>query len=1651
MDDFMYEGEYLSGITYFNTNWDLYVIDDLVDSNYNKFFDVFEMTSSAYIEELDKSNKGDSVSFIQQIAKEAIGSYLLFKADKQNLNSVIRYSKCREILVSNSSIVEYIVAGLKSTSDKNKRILELVRSAQQENDASTSNYLIFDIAKLVQTKVNSFYSTIIHDILANFERYLPLDLISYSELLEPRIRGEMMMKVEQCFKAFMAKDYQLLSSIAPFGQFSSVSLKINELRTAASITVKQIKSLLDKQEDGKNADLKKIVSEQANGQFKMRAGSYVGTRENLVIESEANNLLLASYLFEKYIVQLEQGNIREFAMKIVMQITSLINPSISSKPYKEILNHFILVAELFFDEMLFINQLSLVLDLNQRTSLENAILNNFDSSSELLNSEQLSPLFIIPTFKTKEDVQQSIAYLSALYQTFHSKGADRLDPLVSSGFKVFLCVLRWIEEINDKQVFKAVQEEYLSINRTDGDDKQNKPFFEFTLRFIANLNKSESVKYSLYKQTVSQCTSHFFEVYRTTPSLRLQILSIQSTIVYFDCLEGCEDYLSNLMYLAEMCTAEGSEQFDPIETVNRDTVKNHREDGRWFTALFCERLNWAVIVILEKSGRNDMGGRDFITGIANLFTNECSTSTAAIKVLKINELTQFAAFKRILQNISSRSRERSMNENLILDQFIAEPFRTAEANKTLVPVSLFILRFLLSILPVLPSLRANGFTNTSNILLKWIQLLSKDFVFPFPEVSERLAIVKDNLYREVDPQFTNNIPTFFEQSTIFNLHFNSGIENSTLNFAHRLLGRLACTQNFFQQIAVNKELQNSENLSPLHFLILTVSGLVEILPAGCVYSAANMVNQFRPMINYPEPELKRFLPVVQMYQQGGAGSFTELWQCTQPGCQSLVPIGNCGQIGHAGDRGAVGRCLGCGREVGRVAQGDPGLRVIGIQNVINTVNQLKQSHENTYRPCPLENGRFDESWILDLYNVEIKTKSEAIFIHFIQSIFHLIFTRKSFPSNNPSSRILQQNDNTYEIILNDYNQLISSIGRDGEVVLVLTMTTLNHYFRVATNQADPQYNLVTTPAGMRSLLSTSFRANCSDIPALMSRYNQFKQAQNQNSNTATISEWMSFVRRETSKVAKQPSFLTNSLALMKEYRSPGIDTIQNYLTKHNQDPHCQFVLRLFEKLPILKDLRAILTSIKNLGLDLKNLLDTKLTREQARNNLMMNRLLRGDYNHRLGIGVSSEYHYEFRNSGQSDKLANLTRSAEVFKTMCRSVLANLVSDHNKLLSNSFECQRVDGLSEIILGLQNLESPVLAYVVSDCRDGGNEVAPHEIALQTLITDLTKVQNDILEEFKKISATQSNRGFPSKPVYSASPENFICLNQKEFEEEVKRHSHYLEKKKKDKAEEMGQDDDEEAIAVDVRYLAEKYADELFCHSCILSVEPCVRFLDSDSRSLRKNITTLYSRMKIDDSQANQKKRLPELDRALSIPASYQSLEIALKIILGTIVEKEVTCKPGDNLSKYIDEQIKDLFSSNQALNSFIISDLKWVYIRMLESQFASTVQTQKKFTSKLYGDQIKEAMNKKGDKGQSNDHLETTIILLKAAFSEMFGQTVANDEKDLKNKADFNISDLDEYDQMKPGLNALPKLKTEPKLKDIPAIVEILDQMFSSQDS
>jgi hypothetical protein len=77
---------------------------------------------------------------------------------------------------------------------------------------------------------------------------------------------------------------------------------------------------------------------------------------------------------------------------------------------------------------------------------------------------------------------------------------------------------------------------------------------------------------------------------------------------------------------------------------------------RKWSALFCERLNWALIVSLEKSGRNTMGVRDFIKGIADLFSKECSTTTAAIKVLRVNELTISQPLKESTKYLIEKSR-----------------------------------------------------------------------------------------------------------------------------------------------------------------------------------------------------------------------------------------------------------------------------------------------------------------------------------------------------------------------------------------------------------------------------------------------------------------------------------------------------------------------------------------------------------------------------------------------------------------------------------------------------------------------------------------------------------------------------------------------------------------------------------------------------------------------------------------------------------------------------------------------------------------------------------------------------------------------------------------------------------------------------------
>jgi hypothetical protein len=1471
-EDFEGTVELSSGITYFNKNWEICVIDDLSNSNYKQFFELFDTTCSKFVEEL---NVGRAISMTNQIIKESIGSYLLKNVEKHESKSLYRILKSRDFLTSSKTIADNILNALKSTKMYNNKMSEVISSTDGDNDFY-QKHREFDVGKVILAKINYFYKDLVYKFLDNFQRTLPLELIPFSELFDLTLRNELFLNFESAFKCAASKNYSDAINLSPYSRFVSVEINGGNLRSMASKSANMIRSSMHNKKDGQINEVFNFIKDQAEN--KIKSHNFLSFKTgSITCVNEADKNLLAAYLFDKYLEQVLENTLDDFVVKLIIQITSLINETAATKPYNELLNYYVLITEVYLDEILLISQLAQILDSDQKVALENSVRENFDTSGELLNREQIEPLLIIPTFKTKEDVQKAICNLSKLQEILSSKTVDRLDTIMKSGFKLLIGVLEMIYNVKNRDDFDYLIAEYSNINRTDAITGQSTSFTEFTLRFIANLNKSESVKYSLYKQTVTDCGSHFLEVFKSDRQLRPQALLILGMNSYLDCLHEL-DSQSNIMYLAEACTSE-VDNFDAIKRLNEEIVLVKRKEENKATKGMCKLLNSAIISLIEKHVKPCASANEFVQQCLENISSQFTPDKHPV-ILSRRELSSFVKLKKLLKSITSSERA-SKNDQMIIDQVISKPFNGTTFDAKQVSTSLFLLRSIFNTFKTHQELKSNGFENSSRLILKWSLTRSEDFIFPLPEINQSLLALREHLFTETPIHYSTPQPTFYEQSEIFNFLFHTQADRQTLSFASRQLDNVPTTQSLFNENLLGDG--RSAGTAQMRYVMLGVFGLVEILPRECAYSAINFSSgQFRPMVNYPEQELKRLLPVVQLYEEARAQQardprfandpiFTELWECTTPNCRSLVPIGNCGQIGHTGDARAVGRCLGCNNQIGRIdAQNtaNSGLRKVGIQTVIMSVNQLKTTHEHQFRQAPLQKGSFDESWILDIYHKDIKNKQEALFIHVIQTILQLFMVANLERLNRRATRIMTQQNELYEIIANDFNLLVASIGRPVEEILIMIMMTLHQFYRVVSNPSSPNFAHATTAGGTRILLAHYFRITTEIRQKIVADYLAFKSDTTQKATTQMTS-WLSYVKSQTSSLPALSSFLSKAPLLLLNKSHPGIEKILQHLKRQSRrDEHSLFLVKLFDKLPILKDLRRILVVILRLGIEIKKLIDTKMTKEDAKHHFFMNSLLGGAYNEMLQLENRENKMSSFDNEDES-KLIGLKKAAEEFAIVCRETITNLLTDHNRLFSNRFECENVEAVGKIILDLHKLKAPVLSYVVSDCRDPGKDVAPEEIAMLALLTDLTNTQNDILDEFKKLSLSRSARGFPSKPVYSASPENFICLNQKEFEEEVKRHSHYLEKKKKDKAEEMGQDDDEEAIAVDVRYLAEKYADELFCHSCILSVEPCVRFLDSDSRSLRKNITTLYSRMKIDDSQANQKRELPKLDKALEQP--------------------------------------------------------------------------------------------------------------------------------------------------------------------------------------
>jgi hypothetical protein len=127
-----------------------------------------------------------------------------------------------------------------------------------------------------------------------------------------------------------------------------------------------------------------------------------------------------------------------------------------------------------------------------------------------------------------------------------------------------------------------------------------------------------------------------------------------------------------------------------------------------------------------------------------------------------------------------------------------------------------------------------------------------------------------------------------------------------------------------------------------------------------------------PLYNFPGLQNLRNATVY-----GDGRGYTTMWKCG--GCGLFVPLMNCGRIGHAGDRGAIGACHGCGRGIGFGHQNN--MVQVTAQEIAVITNLKVVADRRTFN---IEPENTDKEWLTTIYSDEIKSIPLATFIQLFQ-------------------------------------------------------------------------------------------------------------------------------------------------------------------------------------------------------------------------------------------------------------------------------------------------------------------------------------------------------------------------------------------------------------------------------------------------------------------------------------------------------------------------------------------------------------------------------------------------------------------------------------------------------------------------------------------
>ena len=274
---------------------------------------------------------------------------------------------------------------------------------------------------------------------------------------------------------------------------------------------------------------------------------------------------------------------------------------------------------------------------------------------------------------------------------------------------------------------------------------------------------------------------------------------------------------------------------------------------------------------------------------------------------------------------------------------------------------------------------------------------------------------------------------------------------------------------------------------PFYLSVGLVLNFVANLPEGFTYSAkspAQTPQNFQPLLNYPGPEVSKMQVISRFYELSrntvgtAAGPiFTALWECATPKCGYLVPIGDCGNLGHGTTDNISSVCLGCKQAIGTLGNGNSNLIRRDLNQALAKFRDHLSRDETPYRPEPKQPNakladKFDDSWVLMKYYEDISDRSTAIFVNFVQNV--IIYGMETNNVLNPFDNLLNLQDrrmtDTEKLLKRDYELLRDVLGRDDQSLFeIFNLVFFKIYHEIQSGLQD-----AATPRGLRSKLGKGF-------------------------------------------------------------------------------------------------------------------------------------------------------------------------------------------------------------------------------------------------------------------------------------------------------------------------------------------------------------------------------------------------------------------------------------------------------------------------------------------------------------------------------------------------------------------------------------------------